>query len=204
MPKSARILLRSRSAPLMTKMISLCSFKVMRMRHLASLSKPGSTRQACMSSNSLPPNSRYSLLSNLLMRSKIFSLCNLMYKSLSKPFFMCKPSVHRCRFSKFQSIIPHLGADCNGRQAIIFAPAQFSPNSAPFHRAGGQSFSPSAMARSAFTAGGQSSPRSAMARSAFTAGASAGAQSAGESSAKGMKRSSSCSVRETGVRRVQK
>ena len=65
------------------------------MRSFASGAKPGRTRDAWKSSNSFPPNSRYSLLSNWLMRvadvlrtafSGIFH-CQIQFSWYFSPFF---------------------------------------------------------------------------------------------------------------------
>ena len=68
--------------------ISAWSESCISMRSLASGAKPGRTRDAWKSSNSFPPNSRYSLLSNWLMRSRMCSDCIFRYFSLSNPIFM--------------------------------------------------------------------------------------------------------------------
>ena len=85
MPRSPRTLFFSMSAALMAMMTSALSFICASIRILLSGSNPGSTRLAWKSSNSLPPNSRYSLPPNWAIRSRMCWDWSFRYWSLSNP-----------------------------------------------------------------------------------------------------------------------
>ena len=80
MPKSPRSLFSWMAVALMATTTSTLSRSSISILILLSGAKPGSTRAAWLSSNSLPPNSRYSLPPNWAMRSRILADCVSRYR----------------------------------------------------------------------------------------------------------------------------
>ena len=88
---SARTLRRAKSFAFTATMISTSSASSLSMTILLSGVKPGRTREACMSSTSFPPNSKYSFPPNCARLWAMCSDCSLMYVSRSNPM-RCIPA----------------------------------------------------------------------------------------------------------------
>ena len=89
-PKSALVLFLSISFAFMQIINSALSLSFCNNLIFAALSNPGRTLAACKSSKSFPPNSKYNL-SNLLILSRICSVCFCIYILLSNPVFISIP-----------------------------------------------------------------------------------------------------------------